>query len=75
MMNQIMNLLMGQLQMRNPQALKQYQDLRKNNGDPKRMLQQLTGNYTPEQQKQFTQFLGRFGITNDQLTQHGIDSK
>ena len=61
--------------MRNPQVFRQYQELRKNNGDPRQMLQQLTSNYTPEQQKQFAQFAGRFGITNEQLNQNGINSK
>jgi hypothetical protein len=61
--------------MKNPQALKQYEQLRKSNGDPRQMLQQMTGNYTPEQRKQFMQFANRFGFTSEQLNNFGINSK
>ena len=46
--------------MRNPQALKQYEELRKNNGDPRQLLNQITGNYTPEQKQQFMEFFGSY---------------
>ena len=74
-MNQVMNMLMNQLQMKNPQALKQFEQIRKSNGDPKQLLQQITGNYTPEQRQQFMKFANGFGFTNDQLSQFGINSK
>lgn len=61
--------------MKNPQALKQYENLRKNSGDPKQMLQQMTSNYTPEQRKQFIEVANRFGFTNEQLNNFGINSK
>ena len=61
--------------MKNPQALKQYENLRKSNGDPRQMLQQMTGNFTPEQRKQFLEVANRFGFTNEQLTNFGISSK
>lgn len=61
--------------MKNPQALRQYEQLRKSNGDPRQMLQQMTGNYTPEQRKQFMQVANRFGFTNEQLNNFGINSK
>lgn len=52
--------------MKNPRALKQYENLRKNSGDPKQMLQQMTSNYTPGQRKQFIEVANRFGFTNEQ---------
>ena len=74
-MNQVMNMLMGQLQAKNPQALKQFEELRKNNGNPQDLLKQVTSNYSPEQMKQFANFANRFGISKDQLQQFGINSK
>ena len=61
--------------MRNPQALKQLEEIRKSNGNPNELLNKITSNYTPEQQKQFAQFANRFGITNEQLSQYGINFK
>lgn len=74
-MNPMMNLLMGQLKMRNPQALKQYEALRKANGNPQELLNKITSNYTPEQMKQFRQFANNFGFTNEQLNEYGISAK
>ena len=61
--------------MRNPQAAQQYEQLRKNNGDPRVFLQQVTGNFTPEQTQRFMQFANGFGFSNEQLQQFGINSK
>lgn len=61
--------------MRNPQALKQVEELRKNNGDPRQLLQQATGGYSPEQMQKFMKFANGFGISNEQLKQFGINSK
>ena len=60
--------------MKNPQALKQFNEIRKSKGDPRQLLQQATANYTPEQRKQFMKFANGFGITNEQLNQYGINS-
>ena len=59
--------------MKNPQALKQFEELRKSNGNPNKLLQQVTGNYTPEQMQKFIKFANGFGITNEQLNQFGIN--
>ncbi len=61
--------------MKNPQMFKQYEEIRKNNGNPQELLKQATGNYSPEQMKQFRQFANGFGITNEQLDKFGINSK
>lgn len=61
--------------MKNPQMFRQYEEIRKNNGNPQELLKQATGNYSPEQMKQFRQFANSFGITNEQLDKFGINSK
>lgn len=61
--------------MKNPQALNQIKELRKNNGNPQELLNQITGNYTPEQKQQFMKFANGFGFTEEQLKGFGINSK
>lgn len=61
--------------MKNPQAFKRYEEIRKNNNNPQELLKQVTGNYTPEQMQQFQKFANGFGITNEQLNQYGINIK
>ena len=61
--------------MRNPQAIKQIEELKKNNGDPNELIKQITGKYTPEQMQKFRQFASGFGITDEQLNNFGIISK
>jgi len=59
--------------MKNPQVFNQYQELRKNNGNPQELLKQTMSKYTPEQIKQFSQFANSMGITNEQLIKAGIN--
>lgn len=61
--------------MRNPQIFRQLEEIRKNNGNPEELLKQVTGNYTPEQMQQFQKFVNGFGISNEQLSKYGINSK
>ena len=61
--------------MKNPQALNQIEELRKNKGNPQELLNQITGNYTPEQKQQFMKFANGFGFTEEQLKEFGINSK
>ena len=61
--------------MRNPQALKQFENLRKTNGNPQELLNQITSKYTPEQMQQFRQVANSFGVTNEQLDKYGINVK
>lgn len=61
--------------MKNPQAFKKYEEIRKNNNNPEELLKQVTGNYTPEQMEGFIKFANGFGITNEQLSNYGINSK
>ena len=60
--------------MKNPQAFRQYEEIRKSN-NPQQFLSQVTNNYTPDQLNKFRQFANNFGITNEQLQQFGINSK
>lgn len=61
--------------MRNPQALKQFEEIRKANGNPQEFLNKIMSNYTPEQRQQFRQVASNFGFTNEQLNQFGISDK
>ena len=61
--------------MKNPQALKQYEEIRKSNGDPYKLLNQIMGNYTPQQKQEFMKFANGFGFTNEQLNNFGINSQ
>lgn len=53
----------------------QFQNLQKNQNDPKEILNQMFNNYTPEQIQQFRQFANGFGISDEQLNQYGIKSE
>ena len=61
--------------MKNPQAFKQFEEIRKNNGNPQELLKQTMSGYTPEQMQQFTKFANNMGISNQQLQQYGINTK
>lgn len=71
----IMQMLMNQLKMRNPQTYQKFQHLQKSQNDPKKLINQMTSNYTPEQMKSFIEFANGFGITNEQLNNFGIKEK
>lgn len=45
----------------------------KNKNNPEELLKQITSNYTPEQIKQFTEFVKGFGISDEQLINYGIN--
>lgn len=61
--------------MKNPQMFQQYENLKRNNGNPQDFLKDLTSKYSPEQMQQFQKFANGFGITNEQLTHYGIGAK
>lgn len=68
-------LLINQVRIRNPQAFRKYETLKNNGGNPQEFLNQIMGNYTPEQITQFTQFAKQFGISTEQLSKYGIGNK
>ena len=53
----------------------QFQELQKNQNDPKKIISDMTSKYTPEQMKNFRAFANGFGITNEQLDNFGIKVK
>lgn len=61
--------------MRNPQAYQQFQSLKKSNGNPQEMINSIVGKYTPEQKANFMKYANGFGISNEQLTNYGINTK
>ena len=64
---------MNQLKMRNPQQVKKIQELMNNNGNPREILQNTIKGYTPEQMQNFVKFANSMGISNEQLSQFGIN--
>lgn len=72
-MNPMLNIMMNQLKIKNPQSFNKIQELMKSNNNPQELLKQVTGNYSPEQVKQFQQFANNMGISNDQLSKYGIN--
>jgi len=53
----------------------QFQSLVKSKNDPNKILTDMTKKYTPEQMQQFKQFVNGFGITDEQLSKYGINTK
>jgi hypothetical protein len=53
----------------------QIEEMVKSNGNPQVLLNQVMGGYTPEQTQKFIKFANSMGISNEQLTQYGINSK
>jgi len=60
---------------KNPQMFQMFQNFQKNQNDPKEIINNMIGNYKPEQLKQFRQFAKGFGITDEQLSKYGINAK
>lgn len=68
-MQMLLNQLQTQIKSRNPQLLKQFEQMKNNN--PQDMLNQLI---RPEQKSAFSKYAKSFGITEEQLKQYGINS-
>lgn len=69
----MINIMLNQLKIKNPQSFNRINELMKSNNNPQELLKQVTSGYTPEQAKQFQQFANNMGISNDQLTKYGIN--
>ena len=74
-MNNLLQILMNQLKMRNPQVFQQFQNLKQSQSNPMEFLNNVTRNYTPEQMNRFKQYANNFGFTDEQLKNYGINSK
>ena len=64
-----MQMLMKQVQIRNPQMFQMLEQAQKNQSNPMDLLKQVTGNYTPEQMKNFYSVAQYMGCPNDILSQ------
>ena len=58
--------------MKNPQMFQIFQKLQKNQSNPQEIINNMIGNYKPEQLQQFRQFANGFGVTDEQLNKYGI---
>lgn len=72
-MNQMINIMLNQLKIKNPQTFNKINELMKTNNNPQDLLRQVTSGYSPEQAKQFQQFANNMGISNEQLNKYGIN--
>ena len=63
------------MKMKNPQMFQMFQNLQKNQSNPQEIINNVIGNYKPEQIQKFRQYAKGFGITDEQLNQFGINSK
>jgi hypothetical protein len=52
-----------------------FQNLQKNQNDPKEIINKMISQYKPEQLNQFREYAKGFGITDEQLNQFGINVK
>lgn len=71
----LMNQLQTQIKAKNPNLFNQFQTLLKNQNNPKEVLNNMIGKYSPEQMQQFRTFVNGFGITDEQLNKYGIGTK
>ena len=53
--------------MRNPQAYQMYQQARKENRDPNEFLNEIVGNFNPEQKKQWDSMMNVFNKNRPNL--------
>ena len=68
-MNQMMQLLMTRLQNKNPQGYKTINELMRNNGNPRMILQQMLGGATPEQKQSLLNQAKSYGVPNNILSE------
>ena len=71
----LMNQLQTQMKLKNPQMFQMFQNLQKNQSDPKQVINNMIKDYKPEQINQFRQFANGFGVSNELLDEYGINAK
>ena len=73
---QIMNLLMTQLKMRNPQMFQMLEKAQQNKSNPMELFKQVTSKYTPEQMNNLINVAKQYGVPDDIINQiNGINAK
>lgn len=72
----MVQILTNQLKNNNPQMFEKYEMLRRSNGNPTAIFNQMISSYTPEQMQKFMSFAKNFGVPDDVLNQvqNGIKS-
>lgn len=65
MQGQMMNILMTQLKMRNPQMFQFIEQAQKNKSNPQELFKEITKNYKPEQIENIFNRAKQFGISDD----------
>ena len=68
-MNFITQMLMNQLQQKNPQGFQIVNQAMQSNGNPQAILQQVLTNATPEQREGLLKQAKNYGVPNDVLLQ------
>ena len=64
----IMQILLNQLKIRNPQAFQIIQQAQKNKSNPEEMFKEITKNYKPEQMQQIFDKAKMYGISDDVIS-------
>lgn len=67
-MNPIINMLMRQLQGKNPQGYNMINQAMKNGGNPNAMIKQMMGNMQPQQKQQLFQSAKQYGVPDNVLS-------
>jgi len=67
-MNPIIQVLMGQLQSKNPQGYQMINQMMQGGGNPEAMIKQMMGNISPEQKQQVLNQAKSYGAPSDVLS-------
>ena len=67
-MNPIIQVLMGQLQSKNPQGYQMINQMMQSGGNPEAMVKQMMGNISPEQKQQVLNQAKSYGAPSDVLS-------
>lgn len=65
----ILQMLMNQLRMRNPQVAKMIEQAQKDKNNPIEIFRQITNNYTPQQLEILFDRAKQFGINEQQINE------
>ena len=68
-MNQMMNMLLNQLKMKNPQMASQIQSMINNGGNPMELYKQITNGMSPENVSKMMTQMQSFGVPEEALKQ------
>ena len=68
-MNPLVQALMSQLKVKNPQGYQLANNLMQNNGNPQAMLHQLMSNASPEQKENLMKQAKQYGVPDNILSQ------